>query len=368
MRRRTTTTSAPLRGIGALPIRRRARRAFSLLETGIAVSILGIGLIMIAAVFPVALSQHRNSLDRERAFNLRSKAETVLRNRVNPAALPGFAQQDSFMNLLPFENAVVNGNWIRLFNHAATISQANYDPFFDPNADPPAPTIAPLFTRADILEDPIGPFPLNDNELNEAPNNMAWYGFYQRLPSGLVGYAVAIAKQRKNQVFYPQKIVPPSPGNFLAFQNALRNPTAAESTKLRLPVPWRVTVAWGLDTVTGRQLLYNLGDNNNGEPLSELAPIGAKIMIHGQVWADALPLPSVPVGRILTVTDVVNINAVEVAEDLSGVARLNDPADNGDNNVFFDVWIIPPAINNIDASGNATFAGDPPVIDWKQFL
>src|SRR6185295_1233273 len=79
--------SEPRRGAGVAARLSAAPRSFSLLEMMIAIGVLGIGLIMIAAIFPAALLRHRDSIDRSRANEIYSKAESLMRARLDPLRL-----------------------------------------------------------------------------------------------------------------------------------------------------------------------------------------------------------------------------------------------------------------------------------------
>jgi len=58
-----------------------------LLETIIALGILGVGMVMVAAMFPIALTEHRRSADTSRALEMVSKAEAMLHNRLDARLL-----------------------------------------------------------------------------------------------------------------------------------------------------------------------------------------------------------------------------------------------------------------------------------------
>src|SRR5947208_1825922 len=63
------------------------RPAFTLLELMIAVGILGVGLTMVAAVFPVALSQHRDASDISLSQRVATKSQAVLQARLQSELL-----------------------------------------------------------------------------------------------------------------------------------------------------------------------------------------------------------------------------------------------------------------------------------------
>lgn len=335
-------------GEGIAPL--RAGRAFSLLETSLAVSILGIGLIMVAAVFPVALSQHRGSVYQARATELASKAEAMLKSRVDSNQLCGDDRLlqnrlDSPWYLLTSNNIAMDSGWAPTAarNYADAINET-FPSFPSPN--PCGNDL--LLSESDILAESLAP--LNDAQARETPQRLIWTGFYRRLATGSVNYAAAICRQQRDQRFALQSLAPSGQGGFLAESSGVYR---------RFPVPWRVQVRrWPQGNV-----LYN---NPSPEGLAELAPPGSKLMIHGVVYGDASPLPGGPTGLILTVADVIDLTAVEVREDLSAFP-WDDPGDNSDNNISFDVWVFPPPAIGGDA-GDTRFGNESPVVDWKVFL
>jgi hypothetical protein len=344
-------------GVGGVQAyQRHELPGLSLLETTIAVGILGIGLIMVAAIFPVALSQHRDSVYQARATELATKAEAVLRSRVDSALLwcdlnRLAAGVDSPWQLLPFGNIYAGGGWDwgadyndpqNPVRYANLINLFNVDP-----TDWRTPTInAGRLIGADLLADRFTP--MDDKDAGNEANRLVWYGFYRRRVNGTVHYAVAICRQQRNHRFARQDV------ELAGFQLA---PTAAFAgpwtDARRFPVPWRVTVAY--DGVVNR-----LASLSGAEGLAELAPVGSKVMIQGATYGGVWPdiwLEAVPgaAGRILTVSDVFNNVTVEIREDLSGSPGI------------FDIWVIPPPVISGDA-GNVRFGKESPLIDWKVFL
>jgi len=57
---------------------------FSLLEMMIAIAVLGIGLVMVAAIFPVAIYQHRRSADETLALQHAYQAKAIVRAKIEP--------------------------------------------------------------------------------------------------------------------------------------------------------------------------------------------------------------------------------------------------------------------------------------------
>ncbi|MFQ5501468.1 MAG: type II secretion system protein J [Phycisphaerae bacterium] len=307
-----------------VPTHSRPPRGFSLIETAIAISILGLGLLMMAAIFPVALTQHRQSADRARALDQISQAEAMLHNRLNPETLwfdPAFLDDgiDSPWNVLPMANIEVGANWLDLTNYSAEL-----------NGRVLLPTISELqLLGTDILSDRI--VPMNDAQAAVAEARLAWIGFYRQMANGTRAYTAAICKQNRNQVFLMQ-LVDPS----LAQSVRYRDP-AATGLRLRLPAPWRVTVS----RLPGTQILFNVPTVPATQfGLAQLAPRGSKIMILG------FPIGSAPAGRILTVAETEGANRILILEDLGNIT------------FDFDVWLFPPAIG----------ARHSPLLEWKVSL
>jgi type II secretory pathway pseudopilin PulG len=342
------------------------RRAFSMLETSIAVTILGVGLIMVAAVFPVALTQHQNSTEQAGALELLTKAQAMLRARIDTSQLyvppGGSTPVDSPWYLLPPVNILPGAVAWDAMHHPNTLNvndplYGNLISGFGPVSGNPV-TIFGL----DVLSDRLGPAanfsfsPLTDAELMTAPNRYTWYGFYRQMADGNVKFAAAVCKQRREQLFYEQNVTSPPPATF-------NTPVALTvQPNRRLPVPWRVTVGhWG--NAQTRQLTNQpvAGILGGGSQLATLAPPGAKIMIQGESYNSVDPnlhYP-VPAGRILTVAGVVDAYTVQVLEDISDVPLLDDGS-----GVFtaFDVWLFPPAV-----VGGA-MGKESPVMAWRTNL
>ncbi|MEK6644604.1 MAG: prepilin-type N-terminal cleavage/methylation domain-containing protein [Planctomycetota bacterium] len=358
---------------------RTARRAFSLLETSIAVAILGVGLIMVAAVFPVALSQHQSSTDQAAALELVSKAEALLEARINknllyvPASV--LAGTDSPWYMLPTMSIKVGApawdvmpqpytfppttslyaNLISGFN--AATNHGNIFGFL-PTVDYPS---IPLFSQRQTFPFGLDQLsdhtitPIGDEALQEAPNRLIWYGFYRRLANGTFRYAVVVCKQRRGQVFSEQDMSVVDSSLPPAYQMPFNVPTGLVPDR-RLPVPWRVTVGYfGGHQITNRPISPVLG---SASPLSQLAPVGAKVMIQGTSYPNGVNSILVPAGRVLTVSRIVDDTTVEVVEDISDLPGL---LLNGTGTPF-DVWVVPPAVEG------ALSNKESPVLLWRANL
>ncbi len=318
------------------------RGGFSLLETTIGLAVMGIGLIMVAAIFPVALTQHRESIDQARAMDMIPQASAILRSKVRPELLwydlnllaDGY---DSPWYVMPMSNIEVAGTWS--FNSAPDemliyTNQLNID-----YVNGTAPFSRLHFDGVDILSDRI--MPLNDRSANESPNRLVWTGFYRQLANGGQTYATAICKQRRDQTYLRQDL---SQANPLIEPQPLDPSSVAP---LRFPVPWRVTLALG--AARGELLINNPTPAANSYTLAQLAPVGSKIMIRG-VPDDVSRSTPVPSGRILTITETFPVGSVLVREDISDIIST------------FDVWVFPPpAVGTV-------LTNESPVLEWKESL
>lgn len=359
------------------------RHAFSIMESTIAIGILGVGLIMIAAIFPVALTQHRVSTERAAALELMGKAGALMESRysaqqlwVDPQVLA--SGLDSPWYLLPTVNVMVGANnatsgannWdampVGSFAYADVIDGINANNNSTTNATyattyaglPASNPLSPLSIYGiDLLSDRVAPYttgnsysPFMDEELMEAGFRFVWYGFYRRLSTGATQFAAAVCKQRKEQIFAEQDLTVASPA---------ANPTMNTTNPRRLPVPWRVSVAYtGGNIITNAAAAPLLGGTMG---LATIAPIGTKVFVTGAGYTDAGIPPLVRGGTVLTVSDVIDDFTVEVIGDRSGLPLWDpdDPPSPGPPNYTFDVWVFPPAVE-----GN-TFGRASPLVDWN---
>lgn len=383
-------TSMSLKSLANLAGRSSARRrrsapvgmqpAFSLLETTIAVGILGVGLILVAAIFPAALTQHRESADLARTIETVSKAQAMIGAKVNaadlwvdPIYLPGGAlmNSDSPWYLLPTVNLRMGNDCWDVMVQGTGGSAGLYANYA--NGAPVGAGNTVTLLGLDILSDRLAPFtlfnsgssctstgdgliapsgsPFTDAELMDVPNRQVWYGFYRRLATGSIEFAAATCKQRKKQVFAEQDVFNVT-GGFTPFSRP-----AVWATDRRLPVPWRVTVAassgfgnvFSNASTTGGAFAGTLG-------LARMAPVGTKFMLTGAGQSFGASMISIPSGRVLTVSDYLDDFSVEVVGDLAGIPTFNFTTGLG---VTFDIWVFPPAVDAGD------FGRVSPNLDWK---
>ncbi len=372
--------------------RRSAAAGFTLLELMVAIGILGIGLIMVSAIFPVALSQHKDSIERMRATELITKARAIIRTKfdgsklwVHPAFIPGAVPpsqsrvgEASPWYMLPMANLTVgNTSWDAMLVNVPNASGIAYADALN-GALGGNLAWGGIVVGTDMLSDRSAPYPdelnepnspFTDSQFQEAPNRFVSLGLYRWLADGTPAYAAAICKQSRGDVFVQQDL---SVGAFLG--NASNQP----SDLRRLPVPWRVVVQYDRDTNPNRLF----GPAADDEGLGEIAPPGSKILIGGHSWVAQVGTygPATPAGRVLTVTSVFddatspgltqnNPNqpykplAIEVLEDISDLPGLH----NSPYPVAFDVWVFPPPIVGTD-NGTARFGAESPLMEWKMNL
>lgn len=357
------------------------RRALSLLETIIAVAILGVGLIMVAGVFPVALYQHRETAAQADANRLMGKAESLIRARIQNDFLwydtdPKYANQGSPWYLLPTTNLqAAAAAWdpmpvLAPPSYTLWSSYANIINGVDEAAINAATETPTLLFGVDTLSDRQAPFtagnaltPFTDSEFNDAAQRFAWYGFYRRTAAGTFNFAVAVCRQQRDQTFVEQSLAENTESS-LAIEalNPYSIPLAAGIAR-RLPVPWRVSVTYYGGHTIGNQMVDPMLGSGIG--LDALAPRGSLLMIQGDTHEEAPsgtePTVLIPSGRILTVVDAPCAGCVEVREDISDLPYMDIYGD-GSKLITFDVWVFPPAVTG------SNFGTNPPVIEWKQVL
>lgn len=370
--------------------RRPPTQAFSLVEVMIAVGILAIGLVMIATVFPVALSQHRDSTDGAAAVSFAESAKAIVRSRMLASDLqslnaPGQRLQtivESSRLFRPSQNPgpfqgqspwlafhVPNILWGGAFDTSNTADTMYGDRISNPQLTLPfIVKNGVFFRRGDTLSDLNSP-PPNDAAANQVPGRLVWYPFYHEQPhTHQIEFAVAITRQIQNQTFAPQNLPVLVAG--APIQNAFHQPTGLGNnpfnTVVRFPIPWRISVALrGTPKVLDNVFSVSIGGSSSLN-LGVLAPPGTKLMVTG--WTDFIgpgPAPSArpdaPAGRILTVLNVdpTNSRRVIVAEDTSDLPNA------ATSNFSFDVWLFPPAARVVGSS--LIFETKPPVLEWIFF-
>ncbi len=331
----------------------------------VAVGILGVGLIMVASIFPVAMSQHRDAVEGSSTLSLAHRAQALMETRFDPTInapqglwrpvtlgvlTPG---TDSPWMALPGPALLAGGSW--------TNSQGYYNTI---NYLPPPGSVGPVLSNngrhlgpQDILSDARAP--LTDAQAEESAFRLEWFGFYRQFANSQVQFAAAVCRQKRTDTFASQELNDLSTtagGRVAAFTIPTVDPNNLLAAPIisRLPLPWRVTVAVA---ASGSRRLSNAFPENvsPGVALATLAPVGSKILLTGWTYGSA-PGPIMPSGRVLTVTAASGYE-IEVLEDTSDLPQYNT----GTGEWSFDVWVFPPVFN---AGG---FARKSPVLDWVMF-
>lgn len=316
------------------PASRPARGGFSLLETTIALGVLGVGLIMVAALFPVALTQHKDNIQKSQALDMTTKATAMLHNAINADRLwfdqAAFAAgYDSPWYVMAFANILVGDTWQ---------PQWSLDQTDMLNGAPPGNALLQLVGSAVLSDRHV---PVDDTQTARNPNRMLWYGFYRQMAGGSKVFCAAICRHGRNDFFYPQIVDQIEPLN-----SRFEEPLPDTDYPVRFPTPWRVT----LSRDPGTRILRG---NPNAAPIGRLAPPGSRIFIHGQTYTNTgNGVLDFPAGRILTVVDTNNADLIQVLEN------LNDIRDSSFDGFRFDVWLFPPPVNGKES----------PVLEWKVSL
>lgn len=342
------------------------RTAFSLAEVLIATGILGVGLIMVASIFPVAIVQHREAADIAAASTLAQRARAMLLARVNiddnglyrPIRLgqwPGNSpyQPTPWMaipiqSLIPAANSPPDGRYENLPNGGVFPTYASYENILSRwPLNPPVPNVpdtVTMFSARDLVSD-LRP-PQNDTEAEAVASRLVWYPFYREISASDVEFCVAVCRQTRGAIFGLQDTT---------LANPTLTPTISVGNERRFPVPWRVTVyRWGerrLSNETVGAVAFG------GADLGRMCPVGSKLMLTGGSSSSQYPVPS---GRVLTVTEVIaeNTRQIDVAEDISDIPFVNSAVPP----VTFDIWVFPPQLGN----GQLEFAKSP-VLEWFHF-
>ncbi len=344
---------------------RMNHKSFTILELTIAIGILGIGLIMIAAIFPVALFQHSRNLDQLRSTQITGKAKAHISRLssmdlwVDPIHEVGgqLVHLNSPWYLIPYTNLPIGSDkWDAMIISVPWAPNETYadviNGLVDNNANISGNAArGHILTSIDIFDDRVAGNPndpihhFTENQLMEQSNRFMWFGFYKHLAIGINTYGFVICKHIR--------------GSY-AEQNLTFGTFAyAQTTKLRhIPVPWRVTVAY--DRKSKR--IFNHSTDDEG--LGELAPPGSRFIIHGSTNP---PGVDVPTGCGLTVSNVFDTvtsngnvlpdpRAIEFIEDYF----LPDFVTTG---VAFDIWVFPPPV--IGLSPDVQFGRKSPVFRWQ---
>ena len=427
------------------------RRAISLAEMLIAIVVLGLGLIMVATLFPVSWTRARRLLESNNKAYATSAAQTTVRllARVDGKFKPDGTVIEAFSfkgdQILYWHSDPTR---FQFFNPDARVHAMNMQNirFEDesrafvaeyPWADSPdfdvrdqvylcgGPDVVEILTVPEatyfqpqirLYERVYPPLPPRPNELNSdnSPPSRIWdslldgrrfaWTVFHKLPTQYVlqvrvGGVCAppgmggeyIEKPRKFTMYYAtlRRTNPtqrfarqdwdaefmPDPGN-RAVAVAVRALAADED--MILPVPWRVQITLGQDSIElppGRGIPTEVGVNVDLDvPTNPLAPnlgFTAQMFRRGTVFIDELSgqVYRVQSRRLVNEDDPDNLQAFltldkEILLTQSEVDDFFPPNENLDDEERLRVvWVFPAAVNRV-AGGRK--AGDPLIFDGPQ--
>ncbi|HUW83010.1 MAG TPA: prepilin-type N-terminal cleavage/methylation domain-containing protein [Phycisphaerae bacterium] len=313
--------------------RQPAAGGFSLLEMMIAIAVLGIGLVMVAAIFPVALDLHRRSADETLALQHAYQARAIIRAKIAPTLtdptntlLPHNTKGQFFV--VPFQslpqgfplgedpNKPINPkltpvDFLNDINYAASLNGGLN------------PTIA-LRVWSDLCGPPkqfadVAEVPRED--LKERPRYV-WYAFYRyNNPSGDlsdVTWFVAVCRVTGG-TYVPDPAAP------------------AGTRDSQLPLPWRI----GLNTSSrGPQLLAASSPNPLEMPLPPRDPPwpATPLVVRGS------RLFSQQTGQLYTVVRTLRVDSTNrlVPEGLAPTFLELREQVSKDERASGAYWIFPP--------------------------
>ena len=377
---------------------------FSLLELLIASVILGLGLIMVATMFPVALNQHRLSAQQIMATQAALGAKRLVKSHLVPHIDPlrRYRSPNTWpINALGPDLRDINGDGTTNQFEATSRGPIRWDPplggsfagasrwhlmHFETiltgervGVEPASRYYEPTLSYADEqngaqseigrqrpawfhIADTVSPpvrFPTGGSLAGEwAESSYVWYVFYQRPSpdptSTALAYYVAVCRVGGGAEFLFQDLQRPqsSGAGGTMRRDAGRVDPQPASTKLRsrLPIPWLIPAA---PPTPGDRNTLTEADNNgrpkpwtNGVTLSQLAPRGARLIgqTTGTVYTViASPSPNDPNGH-----------SVEVLPPLPQV-----PSEE------LKIWLFPPPVVVVD--NEAVWQPQSPFITGLQF-
>ncbi|NUQ46183.1 MAG: hypothetical protein HUU22_09120 [Phycisphaerae bacterium] len=354
----------------------------------VAIGILGVGLVMVAAIFPVALSQHKDAVDAATAITIANRAAATVRAKVD-------------MNRLwkPVTNGVMpqfeDSPWMAL-NCPMYLADATGNPLLDPppsSVQPvpnnylnhisnpawvavPSLSTGPVadnavsFLFSDLYSDPRAP--RVRAAIEQIPQRLIWYPFYQQTASGEIRFAAAVVRHTAAQRYARQD---------LGFAGCYATP-APTNELVSQPVPWRVLLTYmpsGAFAAPNRLVAVDVPAQSGGPnaaigQIANAAPPGSRIMLTGMLSRrlggyQPLGVSSAIAGRVLTVVGTVrsgtsNTTAIEVREDISDLPRENQIGTPG---ASVEAWVFPPNVTRNSSLDVISISIRPPCVDWIFF-
>ena len=359
---------------------RDRRRAFSLIEIMIALGILTIGLVMVAAVFPVALDQHRRSTDEVMArFSMRNaqamlKANTRYTDELPNIPVANLVAGQRFYHPMPF--ATTNdgdpSNPLYRSYHLRMLSLVNV---------PVLPTGIIDVLRFDRMEgppewpsDPDHPFHLSWLDLIEpAPTAQSpldvrsrrfWVGFYRKLNPTISEYVVFACKRNRGEWFASQDAQAlTSSGAILA---------RSSQYDAMLPIPWKLPMAV---EPRNAETALNWTKTDYGDYVFRL-PFDSRYtpqftgidktndLLLSQLVRPGSKLLSQTTGQVYTVVEVGDDSVDDDPMNYWFIKTLEDPLSEGPLTTVVNLWFVPGASKR---SGSFVSFGKSPVVDVVRY-
>ncbi|MFQ5490451.1 MAG: prepilin-type N-terminal cleavage/methylation domain-containing protein [Phycisphaerae bacterium] len=386
------------------------RSAFSLAELMIALVILGIGLITVASMFPIAWTKARDLADFTTQAAITDAAQTMLANvaRVsNPAGQPTsfqgdptalFPDPDPFVHPLHMQNLTMDrtANWIAAGTlvptvgdfedpAAATVPNADFDLNLPPSGLGPGLRLTPLPTVQSTLYERVYP-PLPPPPVLAGPALDRWWTLLNQrrycwsalhrldtgfplgggTPSTTTGdmrsfdvYLVTLRRGQATHRYARQD--PTNPARIAPNRVAVPNPVLVDPLALgpendvAFPVPWRVQIQIDQPTVDlGVPGAANIAPATAGEALT------AQMILRGSYLIDELN------GNIYHVAkrqlDPANVDQASLTFDASINSNSLRPIPSASPEFLRTVWVYPPPVDRAADGSVAGFIGPQPVV------
>ncbi len=298
-----------------------ARRAMSLIEIMIAIGILGLGLTMVATIFPLALDQHRISTDRILSADVAVQMQSRM---VSDSGFLGGLNDglSGTVYVVPFTTPVPKADG------SGTLVDHHISGDLNDLGGEGVPGGSVNNSQPINWRDALYPVPTSSQDLNRRPRYFP-VSFYRKT-QGVTQCTVFVCRRTGGQRFALQ-----DDGQL---PNLAVKPLPPNGDYELVPVPWKIPVT--RNSTDARRLDLG-GTVPPNPPLTQVVTNGARLV-------------SQPTGSLYTVVQVQDqpTSAIRVLEDTSG-----EPALTGPQPVFY-LWLVP---GPFDRTRN-TF-GNSPVVD-----
>jgi len=338
----------------AIGARAGVRRAFSLLEIMIAIGILGIGLVMVAAIFPVALDQHRRSTDDVMGNLVAANAEAYLGGLAKPAELLGGA----LVHAYPFVTLDATATRFDLGGANGYIDEINGKLGGIRGSGSPPSWIS--FATRDIIY-PVPseariPLPASFTALLDEQTRYVWLAF-ARGGGATTGnaYIVFVCRRRPGQQFARQN---------LSQLSSSKSVEPLIGGDLSLPVPWQFDVETVPDPSDSTKRLKQFVSPQT-QTFAALVPDntlpGGPQSVSALIQPGSL-LISQQTGSLYTVTTVDNTAPATISVLESTEVELPPGSP-------FAVWFVPSAVTWVSTNPKplVTFQRGSPIVGVSAF-